>query len=144
MRATGTVRQAPYGSQTAMARIGTHCPASIREVGGSIDVTSTSGLKTQELGEEGRYAILVSMRPSALEQEVLAFDIAQLPEASVEYVPDLGGVGAKGGDPMDRSRLLREGAQPRAGQDDGAAGEGEDQVTGGDDVSESDGHAAGY
>ena len=43
MRATGTVRHEPYGSHTAMARIGTHCSASIRDVGGSIEVTSTSG-----------------------------------------------------------------------------------------------------
>jgi hypothetical protein len=83
------------------------------------------------------------MRPSALEQEVLAFDIAQLLEASVEYVPDLGGVSAKGGDPMDGGRLLGERAQPRAEQDEGAAGEGEGPVTRGDDRSES-GHAASY
>jgi hypothetical protein len=43
----------------------------------------------------------------------------------VEDVPDLSGVGAKGGDPMDGSHGLREDTQLGAEQDDGAAGEGE-------------------
>jgi len=69
------------------------------------------------------------MRPSALEQEILAFNIAQLFEAPVKDVPNLGRVGAKGGDPMDRSRLLPEGVGSLAQEDEGAAGERQSHVT---------------
>jgi hypothetical protein len=59
MRATGTVRHEPYGSRPRW-QDGHALPASIREVGGSIEVTSTSGLGAG-LGREGRHAILVSV-----------------------------------------------------------------------------------
>jgi predicted unusual protein kinase regulating ubiquinone biosynthesis (AarF/ABC1/UbiB family) len=79
-----------------------------------------------------------------LEQEVLSFDITKFLEASVEYFPDLGGVGTKSGDPIDRSGWLREDSQWRAQQNEDEAGKREGQVTRGGGRSGSDEHAAGY
>src|SRR5262249_7942873 len=54
------------------------------------------GTAAEEIGHERGQAIFVAARPSALDGEVAAFDVAQLSKTALEDVPDLGRVGAQG------------------------------------------------